>query len=67
MGVLTTGVVPAGMVFGPVPANLTLSDPALLIGHMTCDNRPDIHTVKVGCYFICFVEFYILATSKVIS
>lgn len=47
MGVITTGVIPAGKVFGPIPPNLTLTDPALLIGHMTCDNRPDVHTVKV--------------------
>ena len=49
MGVITTGVIPAGKVFGPIPPNLTLTDPALLIGHMTCDNRPDVHTVKVSC------------------
>ena len=47
MGVITTGVIPAGKTFGPIPPNLTLTDPALLIGHMTCDNRPDVHTVKV--------------------
>ncbi len=50
MGVLTTGVIPAGKVFGPIPPNLTLTDPALLIGHMTCDNRPDVHTVKVWSF-----------------
>ena len=48
MGVITTGVVPAGTLFGPIPSNLGLTDPALLIGHMTADNRTDVHTVKVS-------------------
>lgn len=47
MGVITTSELTAGMLFGPIPPSLTLSDPAVLIGHRTCDVPPDIHTVRV--------------------
>ena len=50
MGVITTSQVSAGTVFGPIPRNVTLTDPAYLIGHMTCDNHPDVHTVKVRTF-----------------
>ncbi len=51
MGVLITARVDEGKTFGPIPANLTLTDPTLLIGHMTSDNRPDVHTVKVSLMY----------------
>lgn len=57
MGVITTEVIPAGKVFGPIPPNLTLTDPALLIGHMTCDNRPDVHTVKVRIQYLLLLYY----------
>jgi len=47
MGVITTGSLSGGIVFGPISTTLTLADPAVLIGHRTCDTLPDIHTVKV--------------------
>jgi hypothetical protein len=47
MGVVTTAEVDEGQVFGPIPTTLTLADPAVLIGHRTCDTPPDIHAVKV--------------------
>ena len=47
MGVLTTVTVQEGKTFGPIPPHLTLANPTTLIGHMTSDNRPDVHTVKV--------------------
>ncbi|KAK2149395.1 hypothetical protein LSH36_454g03037 [Paralvinella palmiformis] len=50
MGVLITVRVHEGKTFGPIPANLTLTDPTLLIGHMTSDNRPDVHTVKIDIH-----------------
>ena len=48
MGVITTAPLSSGTMIGPIPTTLTLTDPAFLIGHMTCDNRPDVHTVKVS-------------------
>lgn len=47
MGVITTGDIAEGASFGPIPRSLTLVDLTQLIGHMTCDSRPDVHTVKV--------------------
>ena len=47
MGVVTTEKVCGGKLFGPIRKNLTLVDLGLLIGHMTCDDRPDVHKVKV--------------------
>ena len=51
MGVIITEDVPQGTLFGPIPPSLTIADPILLIGHMTADNTPDLHTVKVGFRF----------------
>ena len=48
MGVYVTAAVAGGVRFGPIPTAIALTDPAILIGHMTCDVRPNIHTVKVG-------------------
>lgn len=52
MGVITLCSLAKGKVFGPIPPNLTLTDPAVLIGHMTADTRPDVHTVKVSLTLI---------------
>ncbi|ELT97137.1 hypothetical protein CAPTEDRAFT_221467 [Capitella teleta] len=47
MGVVTTEEVSEGQTFGPIPMTLTLAEPAVLIGHRTCDTPPDIHAVKL--------------------
>lgn len=52
MGVVTTSEVGEDEIFGPIPMTMTLADPAVLIGHRTCDTPPDIHSVKVSlCQF----------------
>ena len=55
MGVLTTTSVSQGKLFGPIPPTLTLTDPVLMIGHMTADSRPEVHTVKVAYYKLSVV------------
>ena len=61
MGVITTCSLTEDTYFGPVSPTMTLADPAVLIGHRTCDTLPDIHTVKVSCrrdvmFLLCFLE-----------
>lgn len=48
MGVFTTCAVQHNSLFGPIPPTLSLTDPIVLIGHMTADTRPDVHAVKVS-------------------
>ena len=47
MGVISTDSIGIGVSFGPIPSKLTIAEPLVLIGHMTADNTPVLHTVKV--------------------
>ena len=50
MGVLLADDVECGFLIGPIPRNVTLLDPLLMIGHVTADNTPDLCRVKVYMY-----------------
>ena len=52
MGVISLDDVDAGVLFGPIPPKLTIAEPLVLIGHMTADNTPVLHTVKVSVYIM---------------
>ena len=54
MGVISLDDVDAGVLFGPIPPKLTIAEPLVLIGHMTADNTPVLHTVKVSVN-LCYV------------
>ena len=54
MGVILVENVESGFLIGPIPRNVTLLDPILMIGHVTADNTPDLFTVKVE--YACTLE-----------
>ncbi|KAI8794298.1 PR domain zinc finger protein 1 [Biomphalaria glabrata] len=41
MGVVTVSDIDYGQIFGPFPTHVTATDPAYVIGMLTCDRQPD--------------------------